>query len=154
MKSLADLEAELVQKSSVYSEEHPVVKALKKKIAALKHVVAARPRTAPATDSEKSDVGVQVLEQRALDLGKSLEDANRKLSAARLGESMERNKQSEHLQLIESPELPHKPVRPKKIKIVCNRPRGGWHIWCRCSVSCRNARWQHQAQQRSCGDRG
>jgi uncharacterized protein involved in exopolysaccharide biosynthesis len=117
MKSLADLEAELVQKSSVYSEEHPVVKALKKKIAALKRVVAAGPRAAPVIGSDKSDVGVQVLEQRALDLGKNLEDANRKLSAARLGESMERNKQAEHLQLIESPELPHRPVRPKKLRL-------------------------------------
>ena len=117
MKSLADLEAELVQKSSVYSEEHPVVKALKKKIAALKRAVAAGPRAAPVVGSDKSDVGVQVLEQRALDLGKNLEDANRKLSAARLGESMERNKQAEHLQLIESPELPHRPVRPKKLRL-------------------------------------
>ena len=117
MKSLADLETELVQKSSVYSDEHPAVKALKKKIAALKRIIATGPRLAPITDSDKSDVGMQVLEQRALDIGKNLEDANRKLAAARLGESMERNKQAEHLQLIETPELPYKPVRPKKLKM-------------------------------------
>jgi uncharacterized protein involved in exopolysaccharide biosynthesis len=116
-KSLADLETELVQKSSIYSDEHPAMKALKKKIAALKRIIAAGPGLTPVAEGDKSVVGMQVLEQQALDLGKNLEDANRKLAAARLGESMERNKQAEHLQLIETPELPYKPVRPKKLKL-------------------------------------
>jgi uncharacterized protein involved in exopolysaccharide biosynthesis len=117
MKTLADLETELVQKSSIYSEEHPAVKALKKKIAALNRVIAMGPRGASLADNDKSDAGIQVLQQRELDVEKSLEDTNHKLAAARLGESMERNKQAEHLQLIETPELPYKPVRPKKIKL-------------------------------------
>lgn len=117
MKALADLQTELVQKSSIYSDEHPAVKALKKKIAALNRVIAMGPRGVSVADNDKSDVGIQVLQQRELDIEKSLEDTNHKLAAARLSESMERNKQAEHLQLIKSPELPHKPVRPKKIKL-------------------------------------
>ena len=38
-KALADLQADLIQKSSVYSEEHPTIKDLKRKIAALKRTV-------------------------------------------------------------------------------------------------------------------
>jgi uncharacterized protein involved in exopolysaccharide biosynthesis len=118
LKSLADLEADLVQKSSVYSDEHPVVKSLKKKIAALKHVIAIGPETTSVPNgADKPDIGFQVLQQRRVNLETTLQDASHKLDAARLGESMERNQQAEHLQLIESPELPHKPVTASKLKL-------------------------------------
>jgi uncharacterized protein involved in exopolysaccharide biosynthesis len=118
MKVLADLEAELVQKSMVYSDEYPVIKNLKRKIAALKKVIASAPTTETSvTDPTGDDVTTKVLEQQELNLQRDLDEANRKLASARLGESMEKNQQAEHLQLISSPELPHQPVGPKKLKM-------------------------------------
>ena len=49
-------------------------------------------------------------------MARSLEETNRKLTAARLGESMERGQQAERLQVIEQPSLPQKPVKPKRSK--------------------------------------
>ena len=118
MKSLVDLEQQLVQKSSIYSDEHPVIKELKRKIAALKRAIASEPQAAAVANSSDSqpDVTSQVLQQQEMNLQRSLDDANRKLAAARLGESLEKNQQAEHLQLIANPSLPHDPVRPKKLK--------------------------------------
>ena len=114
MKSLSDLEAELVQKSAVYSDEHPVVKELRKEIAALKRVIATAPETAriaasantaSGTDKtyQKGDVTSDALKQQEFNLEKNLEDANVKLNTARLGESLERNQQSEHLRVLVQP---------------------------------------------------
>jgi capsular polysaccharide biosynthesis protein len=49
---------------------------------------------------------------------KNLDDANRKFAAARLGESLERNQQSERLQVIEQPALPQKPIKPNRLKLL------------------------------------
>ncbi len=51
-------------------------------------------------------------------LEKQLEDANRKLTAARLGESLERDQRSERLQVIEQPSLPQKPIKPNQLKLL------------------------------------
>ena len=115
MKDLADAEANLAQASAVYSDEYPVVRNLKKKIAALKHAIA----TAPPPEADKgapSDVNLLVLEHQEVDLSRSLDDANRKLNTARLGESMEQGQQGERLQVIEQPSVPSKPVRPQRLK--------------------------------------
>src|SRR6185437_1352209 len=118
MKVLAELQAELVQKSMVYSDEYPVIKDLKRKIAALKRAIASAPQVQPSTgSSDKPNVTTRLLEQRELNVQKNLDEANQKLTAARMGETMERNQQAQHLQLIESPELPHQPVSPKKMKL-------------------------------------
>lgn len=118
MKALAALEAELVEKSSVYSDEYPVVKDLKRKIAALKRTIASAPAAAVTDDpANKPDVATEVLLQQERDLEKNLEDANQKLTIARLGESLERNQQAEHLQVIAYPDLPDKPIRPNKLKL-------------------------------------
>jgi capsular polysaccharide biosynthesis protein len=117
-KDLADAQAQLLQASAVYSDEHPLVKNLKKKIAALKRAIAATPQAA-ATATEKassSDVNLLTLERREAEIDRSLEDANRKLSVARLGESMERGQVGERLRVIEQPSLPQKPVRPQRPK--------------------------------------
>jgi uncharacterized protein involved in exopolysaccharide biosynthesis len=117
MKSLTDLESDLAQKSSIYSDEHPIIKNLKKQIAALKTAIAATPRTAStAVETNKHGVAAQVLDQQRSNLEKALAEANQKLTTARLGESLERNQQSEHLRLIEQPVLPLQPIRPKKLK--------------------------------------
>jgi capsular polysaccharide biosynthesis protein len=115
MRALADFQAELVQKQSIYSDEYPDVKNLKKKIAALKRVIATPPQTTLATGQAPSvDVAAEVLKRQEADLEKSLEDASHKLAAARLGESMERGQQTERLQIIEQPSLPQEPIRPKR----------------------------------------
>ena len=77
----------------------------------------ALPADVPTADkAPPGDIPAIVLERKEYDLERSLEDANRKLTAARLGESMERGQQGERLQVIEQPSLPQKPVRPKKLK--------------------------------------
>ena len=114
IKNLADAEADLAQASAIYSDEHPVIKNLKKKIAALKHTIATTPQV--ATDSTPTDVNILVLQRQEVDLNKSLEDADHKLTTARLGESMERGQVGERLQVIEQPSLPQKPVRPQRLK--------------------------------------
>lgn len=114
---LATTQTALLQATSVYSDEHPIVKNLRKKIAALKHAIAAAAQAAPTADKAPSnDVNLIVLERQEADLAHNLDDANRKLSTARLGESMERGQQGERLQVIEQPSLPQKPVRPQRVK--------------------------------------
>ena len=48
---------------------------------------------------------------------KNLDEASKKLIAARLGESMERDEQGEHFQVIEQPALPQKPSKPNRPKL-------------------------------------
>jgi uncharacterized protein involved in exopolysaccharide biosynthesis len=117
IKTLADLEEQLVHKSAIYSDEYPDVKSLRKQIAALRTVINAEPQDAAATDDTASNgVAAIVLTQQQANLESSLDEANRKLTAARLGESMERGQQAERLQVIEQPALPQIPVRPKRLK--------------------------------------
>lgn len=117
-KTLAELESTLVQKSSVYSDEYPEVKSLKKKVAALKRDIAAAPQKTHVADNQSSDdaVNATVLARQETNIARSLDETNRKLTAARLGESMERGQEAERLEVIEHPSLPQKPVRPKKVK--------------------------------------
>jgi uncharacterized protein involved in exopolysaccharide biosynthesis len=102
----------LLQATAVYSDEHPIVKNLRKKIAALKRQLASvTDKPAPESNSN-----ILALTRQEGDLSRSLEEANRKLSIARLGESMERGQQGERLQVIEQPTVPSKPVRPQRLK--------------------------------------
>ncbi len=118
MKSLADLQADLVQKLSVYSDEHPAIKDLNRKIAALKRAIAEAPQISTTNDkSDKPDIATQALEQQEKDIEKNFDATNEKLTAARLGEAMERNQQAGHLRLIAYPEMPAKPIRPNKLKL-------------------------------------
>jgi uncharacterized protein involved in exopolysaccharide biosynthesis len=132
-KALSDLEAELARRSAVYSDEHPVIKNLKRNIAEQKRLIAAAPPPAPASSTprtvrpsgqvsmalnEKDNVLLLVLERREEGIQKSLEDATNKLSTARLGERMERGQQGERLQVIEQPSVPTKPVWPQKLKWI------------------------------------
>src|SRR5262249_44307705 len=103
------LKSELAQKSSLYSETHPDVKALKQRIAALE-------RTITPVKGTDLDPGIEVLERQQTSLQKILETANQKLTEARLGESMERSQRSERLEIVEQPSIPVTPIRP-------NRPR-------------------------------
>ncbi len=118
---LTKLKMELVQKSATYSEGHPDVKALKKRIAALEKIVSQepeKPQASPTSDRVDNGNGLEVLKQQLVSTEANLDEANRKLSAARLGESLERNQQSERLQVIEQPVVPQKPIKPDRPKLL------------------------------------
>ena len=134
--TLTAMKTDLIQKSSVYSEAHPAVKNLKKRIAALEKDIADAAKVDPTTDltktgATKGDAAkagpasaqrsasdrVDPLTQRQTYLQQALDEASKKLTAARLGETMERDQQAEHLQVIEQPALPQKPIKPKKLKL-------------------------------------
>jgi uncharacterized protein involved in exopolysaccharide biosynthesis len=132
-RNLADLEAELARRSSVYSDEHPVIKNLKRNIAELKRLIASAPKpevdttkVRPNASASRSDARTEqgenvqtlALARQELALQKALEEANNKLSAARLGERMERGQQGERLQVIEQPSMPQKPIKPEKLKWI------------------------------------
>jgi uncharacterized protein involved in exopolysaccharide biosynthesis len=110
---LTRLNEELAQKRSTYSDAHPIVVALKKKIAAMQELVAATPSQAAALDS-----GLVELGRRQLAIATSLQDTNKKLEAARLGEKLERDQQSERLKVIEQPIVPQNPIKPNRSKLL------------------------------------
>jgi uncharacterized protein involved in exopolysaccharide biosynthesis len=111
---LTKLKADLLQKSSLYSNAHPEVRALKRKVAALEQAIAKK----PPEPEKPAETGLYELAQQRLTIEKNLEEANRKLTAARLGESLERDQQSERLQVIEQPTVPQKPVKPNRMKLL------------------------------------
>jgi capsular polysaccharide biosynthesis protein len=116
-KSLTDAQAQLVQMSAIYSDEHPAVKNMKKKIAAMKRALTGTPQQAAETaKAPAQEVNASLLTRHEIELARDLDEANRKLSIARLGESMERGQQGERLQVIEQPSVPQKPVRPQTLK--------------------------------------
>lgn len=107
-KTLATLREELALKQATLSDQHPEVKALKKKIAALQKI---------ASSETALPVGADTLLSRRKALKDELIVASQKLSTARLGESLERGQISERLEVIEQPTLPQKPVSPNRRKI-------------------------------------
>jgi uncharacterized protein involved in exopolysaccharide biosynthesis len=111
---LTKLKEELAQKSSIYSAEHPAIKALKKKISAMEELVAQTPSAAIAQVS----AGLIELQRQAAATEKNLEETNKKLDEARLGEKLERDQQSERLQVIEQPVQPQNPIKPNRIKLL------------------------------------
>jgi uncharacterized protein involved in exopolysaccharide biosynthesis len=117
LTALAALKAELIQKATVYSDAHPAVTALKKRIAAMEKTITQStqgPVKAPATQADDIDA----LKRQREVLEKRLADANSKLATARLSEKLDRDQQSERLQVIESPTLPQKPVKANRLKLV------------------------------------
>jgi uncharacterized protein involved in exopolysaccharide biosynthesis len=106
---LAQLRAEYLQKSALYSEKHPLMKSLKRQIDA------AEKSSAPVgTDA----VGLDSLQSQQETIQKNLEAASAKFSAAQLGEALEKNQQSEKLEVIEQPTVPGEPIKPNRPKIV------------------------------------
>jgi hypothetical protein len=116
MATLTGLQAELIEKSSIYSDEHPQVKSLKKRVAELQHLIANGPQSSSTSDAPSVDVATEVLGRQQVEIEKRLDEASRKVTSARLGESMERDQQSERLEVVEQPSIPQEPVRPKKLK--------------------------------------
>jgi protein tyrosine kinase modulator len=114
---LAKLKLDLVQKSTIYSNGHPAVITLKKRIAALEKIISDAPAKASRA-ADRPDTGLDALRRQLVATDTALDDANRKLSAARLGESMERNQEAERLQVIEQPAVPQKPSKPNRPKLL------------------------------------
>jgi hypothetical protein len=88
---------------------------LKRRVAALEKEIADAPKKAAA--KPRSDNGIPFLTQQLTAAEVQLNDANRKLSDARLGQSLESNQQSERLQVIDQPVASQTPVQPKRLKL-------------------------------------
>src|SRR6195256_6240333 len=109
---LAQLKVDLAQKSALYSDRHPVMQALKRQIGALEKVVAPSVQTGPDALAPLDE-----LETQQENIQKNLEAASVKLAAARLGETLEKDQQSEKLEVIEQPTAPQEPIKPKRLKL-------------------------------------
>jgi uncharacterized protein involved in exopolysaccharide biosynthesis len=114
--ALDALKTELIQKRSIYSEAHPAVIALKKRIAAMERQLA-QTSTLPTHPQAAADDDIEGLKRQSLALEKQLADANSKLANARLREKLD-GEQQDRMQVIEAPSLPEKPEKSKKILIV------------------------------------
>lgn len=128
-KEIAALKAELVVKSAIYSNTHPDIIALKRKIEALKKANAATADTdstpkkgeaSPqnnATLAAPEGLGIDALTLKRQSLREELTKEREKLSAARMGEALERGQHSERLEVIEQATIPRKPDSPNRPKI-------------------------------------
>jgi uncharacterized protein involved in exopolysaccharide biosynthesis len=117
LAALTALKTELIQRTSVYSDAHPTVVALKKKIAAMEKIITQSPQAHAAAQTTQAD-DIEALQRRRQALEKRLDEANGKLAVARLSASLERDQQSERFQVIEHPTLPQKPLKSGRLKMV------------------------------------
>jgi len=113
--ALDALTTELIQKRAIYSEAHPSVIALKKRIAAMEKQLAQTSQL-PAR-AQRPDDDIDGLKRQTLALEKQLADANAKLASARLREKLDQEQQ-DRMQVIEAPSLPERPEKSKKILVV------------------------------------
>jgi uncharacterized protein involved in exopolysaccharide biosynthesis len=109
---VAQLKAEYSQKSAVYSNSHPLMKSLKRQIDA-----AEKSAMQAAVPAATNQVGLDSLQSQQEAIQKNLEVASAKLSAAQLGEALEKNQQSEKLEVLEQPAVPQRPIKPNRHKI-------------------------------------
>ena len=128
-KNLASLKAQLVLKSAVYSASHPEIRALKRQIGRWKKALKRRRRprknrykmTPPAKKdgvaTKPNSLGLDALLTQRISIRTELTNASQKLSAARLGEGLERGQHSERLEVIEQATVPTKPTSPNRPKI-------------------------------------
>jgi uncharacterized protein involved in exopolysaccharide biosynthesis len=106
---LAQSKAEYLQKSAIYSEKHPLMKALKRQIEAAEKM---------GGRSTPGGVDIEALQSQQEAVQKNLEAASAKFSAAQLGEALEKNQQSEKLEVLEQPTVPQEPVKPNRPKLL------------------------------------
>jgi capsular polysaccharide biosynthesis protein len=117
---LSQLRAELAQKSAIYSDRNYQIQTLKRQIAEMEKAAATQPTEPTGGGPAGSDPqeGPDVLEAKQVAVQKNLEAASAKLTAARLGETLERNQQSEKLEVIDQPVLNREPISPNRPKIA------------------------------------
>lgn len=111
---LGQLKAELVQKGALYSDRHPVIQSLKKQVEAMEKAVAPK----AATTDANASASIEALTAQQEALQKNLDAASAKLAAARLGENLEKDQQSEKLEIIEQPTVPQEPIKPNRPKVA------------------------------------
>jgi uncharacterized protein involved in exopolysaccharide biosynthesis len=63
-------------------------------------------------------VTLDTLQSQREAIQKNLENASAKFSAAQLGETLEKNQQSEKLEVLEQPVAPQEPIKPNRRKIM------------------------------------
>ncbi|WP_116394734.1 sugar transporter [Nitrobacter sp. Nb-311A] len=110
--ALSQLKAELLQKSAFYSDKHPMIQLLKKQIDAMEKAIV------PNADTNAEFVSLDTLTTQKEALQKNLETATTKLAAARVGENLEKDQQSEKLETIEQPSVPQEPIKPNRPKVA------------------------------------
>jgi uncharacterized protein involved in exopolysaccharide biosynthesis len=111
---LTKLKADRVVKANQLGWNHPDVQALQLRITSLE-----RSATAPAPAAvPDADPGLESLRARHAAIQKSLDEANQKLAAARMGEALERDQQAEKFEVIEQPIVPQLPIRPNRVKLL------------------------------------
>jgi uncharacterized protein involved in exopolysaccharide biosynthesis len=114
---LGQLKSELVQKSALYSDRHPFIQSLKRQIEAMEKAVTAPVNAESGTSSGASaSLDALVAQQEALQT--NLDAASTKLAAAQLGENLEKDQQSEKLEIIEQPTVPQEPIKPNRPKVA------------------------------------
>jgi uncharacterized protein involved in exopolysaccharide biosynthesis len=109
LNKLASLRSEMQMKSAIYSDSHPEMKAMRQRIAALEQIAVRPP---------ENDGGIEALERQKAAIVKNLDDTSQKLTVARRGELLERDQQSERLEVIEQPVMPGSPVKGTKLKLL------------------------------------
>ncbi|QND70442.1 sugar transporter [Tardiphaga robiniae] len=120
--ALGQLRVELAQKSALYSPKHPVIQLLNKQIEAMEKSPVQAPANA-VPGAALAPIAVTTANREMLlsqqeALQKNLETATGKLAAARLGENLEKDQQSEKLEVIEQPTVPQQPIRPNRTRIA------------------------------------
>jgi len=116
LPQLATLKAEFAQKSGVYGKSHPEIKRLKGQIESLEKIPP--PPAAVAKIVQIDNDALDALVTQRTSIQNNLEGAARKLTAARLGEKLERDQFSERLQVLEQAVPPQKPIKPNRIKLM------------------------------------
>ena len=126
-RNLAALRAQLAVKSATFSSSHPDVRALKRQIEALEKGPGSAGKTGvtAGNDAPQKDVvpgtptpqGIDNLLTQKIGIRQDLNTTTQKLSAARLGEGLERGQHSERLEVIEQATVPSKPTSPNRPKI-------------------------------------
>lgn len=113
------LRAELAQKSSTFSASHPEIRRIRSQIAALEKLATAKtPASASPGRAVNTPDALEGLQYQQESLQKSLEGANQKLSAARLGESLERDQFGERLEVLEQAVTPQAPIKPNRTRLL------------------------------------
>jgi len=130
LPQLAALKAELAAKSAVFSQSHPEVRRLKAQVEALQKApgtAESAPVTAqPSVGNMQASGGINNISGQMLDplllqrmsVQHNLELTSQKLSAARRGESLERDQFSERLEVLEQAVPPQKPTKPNRQKMT------------------------------------
>jgi protein tyrosine kinase modulator len=101
--------AELQEKSAVFSKTHPDVIRLQRQMDALEKL---------AAQTSQVETGLETLQNQREAFQRQLDRAAEKLSAARLGENLERAQFSERLEVLEQAVMPHKPFKPDRRKLL------------------------------------